>query len=55
MKKWHLILTLALVLGLLVGLTGRPAVLAAYPGQKIQIPTRRSRSPVSTSRMAGAP
>ncbi len=39
MKKLHLVLTLTLALGLLVGLTGRPAVLAAYPGKKIQIPS----------------
>jgi len=39
MKKLYLLLTLALALGLLVGLTTGTAVLAAQPGKKIQIPS----------------
>jgi len=39
MKKFHVVLTLALALGLLVGLTTGAAVSAAYPGQKIQLPS----------------
>lgn len=39
MKKLYPVLTLALALGLLVGLTTGTAVLAAQPGKKIQIPS----------------
>jgi hypothetical protein len=39
MKKLYLVLTLALALGLLVGLTRGTTVSAAYPGKKIQIPS----------------
>jgi hypothetical protein len=39
MKKLHLILTLALALGVLVGLTTGATVSAIYSGKKIQIPS----------------
>ncbi len=39
MKKLCLVLTVALALGLLVGLTTSTAVSAAYPGKKIQVPS----------------
>ena len=48
MKKLHLVLTLTLALGLLVGLTTGTSVLAAQPGKKIQIPSINAKDGWST-------